>query len=68
MLAMLTSACTPSEPLPTVDYVDLKRFMGDWYVIASIPTFIEPEAFNAIVGVIVGAGYDVAKLRKVPQQ
>jgi apolipoprotein D and lipocalin family protein len=28
--------------------VDLKRFMGDWYVIASIPTFIEKDAYNAV--------------------
>jgi apolipoprotein D and lipocalin family protein len=28
--------------------VDLKRFMGDWYVIAHIPTFIEDEAFNGV--------------------
>ena len=28
--------------------VDLQRFMGDWYVIASIPTFIEKGAHNAI--------------------
>jgi apolipoprotein D and lipocalin family protein len=28
--------------------VDLLRFMGDWYVIASIPTFIEKGAHNAI--------------------
>ena len=27
--------------LKTVDFVDLERFMGDWYVIANIPTFIE---------------------------
>ena len=25
--------------MPVVDYVDLERFMGDWYVIATIPTF-----------------------------
>ena len=36
------------KPIHTVDYVDLNRFMGDWYVIASIPTFIEKNAFNAI--------------------
>jgi len=29
------------EPIHTVEYVDLERFMGDWYVIANIPTFIE---------------------------
>ena len=34
--------------LETVDYVDIKRFMGDWYVIANIPTFIEKGATNAI--------------------
>ena len=34
--------------MKTVDQVDLERFMGDWYVIANIPTFIEKEAFNAI--------------------
>jgi apolipoprotein D and lipocalin family protein len=28
--------------------VDLQRFMGDWYVIAHIPTFIEDEAFNGV--------------------
>lgn len=28
--------------------VDLRRFMGDWYVIAHIPTFIEKEAYNAL--------------------
>lgn len=35
-------------PLETVDYVDIERFMGDWYVIANIPTFIEEEAYNAV--------------------
>jgi apolipoprotein D and lipocalin family protein len=34
--------------MPVVDYVDLDRFMGDWYVIATIPTFLERDAFNPI--------------------
>lgn len=34
--------------LKTVEYVDINRFMGDWYVIANIPTFIEKRATNAI--------------------
>ena len=34
--------------MKTVEYVDLERFMGDWYVIASIPTFLEKDAYNAI--------------------
>ena len=34
--------------MKTVDYVDLDRFMGDWYVIANIPTFLEKGAHNAV--------------------
>ena len=34
--------------MPVVDYVDLDRFMGDWYVIATIPTFLERDAYNPI--------------------
>ncbi len=48
LLALLLSACQALAPMPTVPQVDLKRFMGDWYVIASIPTFIEKGAHNAI--------------------
>jgi apolipoprotein D and lipocalin family protein len=36
------------EPMPAAAEVDLPRFMGDWYVIAHIPTRVEREAFNAI--------------------
>jgi apolipoprotein D and lipocalin family protein len=36
------------KPIHTVEKVDLNRFMGDWYVIANIPTFIEKHAYNAI--------------------
>ena len=34
--------------METVAYVDLERFMGDWYVIANIPTFLEKGAHNAV--------------------
>ena len=34
--------------LKTVQKVDLRRFMGDWYVIANIPTFLEKGAHNAV--------------------
>ena len=37
-----------NQLLQTVNYVDLERFMGDWYIIANIPTFIEKRATNAI--------------------
>jgi apolipoprotein D and lipocalin family protein len=29
-------------------HVDIPRYMGDWYVIASIPTALEKNAYNAI--------------------
>ena len=38
----------PMKPIPTVKQVDLPRFMGDWYVIANIPTFLEKGAHNAV--------------------
>ena len=46
----LLSGCAGSgkPPIETVSSVDLKRFMGDWFVIAAIPTFIEKNAYNAI--------------------
>ncbi|MGB1009898.1 MAG: lipocalin family protein [Thiolinea sp.] len=36
------------KTIPTVKQVDLPRFMGDWYVIANIPTFLEKGAHNAV--------------------
>lgn len=42
------SACTNHAPMATVDYVDIDRFMGDWYVVANIPTFLEKGAHNAV--------------------
>ena len=34
--------------IPLVKQVDLPKFMGDWYVIAVIPTMIETESYNAV--------------------
>jgi apolipoprotein D and lipocalin family protein len=50
LAACLTlSACaSDGPPLEIVEYVDLDRFMGDWYIIANIPTFLEKGAFNAV--------------------
>ena len=46
----LLAACTSTREadMKTVDKVDLPRFMGPWYVIANIPTFIEKGAHNAV--------------------
>jgi len=49
LAAGVVAGCAGQQaPLETVDYVDLERFMGDWYVIANIPTFLEKEAYNAV--------------------
>ena len=37
-----------SVTIPVAPQVDLQKFMGPWYVIANIPTFIEKDAHNAI--------------------
>ncbi len=34
-------------PLELASAVDIPRFMGDWYVIANIPTFVEKGAHSA---------------------
>ena len=47
-LMMMTGCAASLPPLKTVDKVDIKRFMGPWYVIACIPTFIETEAYNGV--------------------
>jgi len=47
-LLLVTGCSTVLPPLKTVDNVDIARFMGAWYVIACIPTFIETEAYNGV--------------------
>jgi len=43
------AGCASKEPeMKTVESVDLERFMGPWYVIANIPTFLEKGAHNAV--------------------
>ena len=48
LLSLTACSHQDMKPIHTVDHVDLDRFMGDWYVIASIPTFIETGAHNAV--------------------
>ena len=47
-LLLAFAACSSPPPIRTATAVDLERFMGDWYVIANIPTFIETNAYNAM--------------------
>ena len=47
---LFAAGCSASEdrPLPRPAAVDVPRFMGDWYVIAHIPSWPEREAFDAV--------------------
>ena len=48
-IGALLSACASSPPtIAPVASVDLQRFMGDWYVIAHIPSYPERDAWNAV--------------------
>lgn len=44
------SANMKTQPLQSVPYVDLQRFMGDWRVIANIPYFAEKDCVDSIEG------------------
>jgi apolipoprotein D and lipocalin family protein len=51
LLAFTLAACSSNPPLPPIPRaasVDLPRFMGDWYVIAHTPTFIDKDGYNQI--------------------
>ena len=58
--AMALVACSSYAPIQTVPRLELERFMGDWYVIANIPTFIERDAYNAIESYRLAGGNRVA--------
>lgn len=49
LFGIFISGCSASySPIQLAESVDIDRFMGDWYVIANIPTFIEKGAHNAV--------------------
>ncbi|CAB3642730.1 lipocalin family protein [Achromobacter pestifer] len=45
---MALAGCGSPPPMPPVTQVDISRFMGDWYVIAGIPSWPERQSFNAV--------------------
>lgn len=47
-LMLVAAGCRGHAPLASVEHVDLQRFMGDWYVIAHVPSRPERDAVNAI--------------------
>lgn len=48
VMLILLAGCSNHSPMATVKQVDIERFMGDWYVIANIPTFLEKNAYNPL--------------------
>jgi apolipoprotein D and lipocalin family protein len=50
LTAFFLNGCASNNmnDIKPVKHVDINRFMGDWYVIAAIPTMIEKSSFNAI--------------------
>lgn len=48
LIIFLSGCAMKTTQIKTVDVVDIKRFMGDWYVIAHIPSYVERNAFNAV--------------------
>jgi apolipoprotein D and lipocalin family protein len=47
-LSTVGCATMKQPPIHTVEHVDIARFVGSWYVIGSIPTFFEKNAYNAV--------------------
>ena len=49
LVALAGCSVSPQKvTVPVVEKVDLPRFMGPWYVIGVIPTFIEKDVYNAV--------------------
>lgn len=48
MLGLCGCVHDTMKPIAPVPQVVLPRFMGDWYVIAHIPSFVERNAYDAV--------------------
>lgn len=50
LVAVVSAGCQTRSypPLQRAQAVDIPRFMGDWYVIACIPSYIERHEYNAV--------------------
>ncbi len=64
-LALLLCACTgiqlkPDSTVPLAKEVDLARYMGDWYVIAHIPTDRDASSHNAMENYSLNADGSIA--------
>jgi len=65
LLAALLSACggvplKPDSTVPLAPQVDLNRYVGDWYVIAHIPTERDTSSHNAMENYTLNADGSIA--------
>ena len=59
-MSLLACSSTPLVPVATVTNVDIPRFMGDWYVVATIPTWIERDVKNPVESYALNANGSIA--------
>jgi len=48
LVGLMNGCATPDTPLPTPEKVDLKRFMGTWFVHGYTPILVDKKAHNAV--------------------
>lgn len=61
IVAAASTGCASNlPPIKPVANVDISRYMGKWYVIASIPTSFEKHAYNAVETYTLDKDGDVA--------
>lgn len=48
LLLTISIGAFAGQPIPPVEHVDMSRYMGRWYVIASIPTRFERNGHNMV--------------------
>lgn len=57
---MFMTGSAAAAPLPTVEQVDLKRYLGKWYEIASIPQFFQRQCVSDAMAEYALDGADIA--------
>ena len=48
MGGLLMGCASNNQPMAVVDHVDLKKYMGDWFVIGYTPLLVDKNAYNGI--------------------
>ncbi len=63
-MPLIFSMCTSHKPLPTVEYVDIEKYSGQWYDVASFPQRFQKGCHNTTaVYTLSDEGYVVVENR-----